>query len=246
MSTQRKVALVTGSATGVGRACAVRFARLGFAVVVNYSKSEADALETVRLVEAEGAPALLCKATVADEAQVVEMVAATTATFERLDVLVNNAGTTHFVAHADLDALTDAVWDEILQVNLKGAFYCIRAAMPHLKAAKGSVVNVSSIAGLTGQGSSIPYAASKAAMNCLTQSLARAFGPDVRVNAVAPGPIKTRWLAGREAHVEKFLDLAPLKRAADPDDIADAVIYLAPGTTLTTGQVLVVDGGRTM
>ncbi|HJZ54401.1 MAG TPA: SDR family NAD(P)-dependent oxidoreductase, partial [Gemmataceae bacterium] len=162
------VALVTGSATGVGRACAVRFAKLGFVVVVNYSKSEADAKETVKLVEACGVPALLCKATVADDAQVKDMVARTAAAFGRLDVLVNNAGTTHFVAHTDLDALTDAVWDEILQVNLKGAFYCIRAAMPLLKAAKGNVVNVSSVAGLTGLGSSIPYAASKAALNCMT------------------------------------------------------------------------------
>jgi 3-oxoacyl-[acyl-carrier protein] reductase len=241
-----KVAIVTGSATGVGRACAVRFAKLGFAVTVNYSKSEADAKETVKLVEAAGAPALLCKAHVGNEAEVKAMVARTVATFGRLDVLVNNAGMTHFVAHADLDALTDAIWDEIFQVNVKGAFYCSRAAMPHLKAAKGSVVNVTSVAGLSGQGSSIPYCASKAALNCVTQSLARAFGPDVRVNAVAPGPINTRWLAGREAQVAKYLEQAPLGRAADPDDIADAVVYLATGTTLTTGQVLVVDGGRTM
>ena len=241
-----KVALVTGSATGVGRACAVRFAKLGFSVVVNYSKSEADAHETVRLVEAEGAQALLCPATVADEVQVKGMIARATSAFGRLDVLVNNAGTTHFIAHTDLDAVTDAIWDEIFQVNLKGAFYCTRAAMPLLKAAGGSVVNVSSVAGLTGIGSSIPYCASKAALNCLTQSLARAFGPEVRVNAVAPGPINTRWLAGREDQVAKYLEQAPLGRAAEPDDIADAVAYLATGTSLTTGQVMVVDGGRTM
>jgi 3-oxoacyl-[acyl-carrier protein] reductase len=246
MSTDRKVALVTGSATGVGRACAIRFAKLGYAVVVNYSKSEADALETLELVEATGVPALLFKANVADAAQVNEMVTATEATFDRLDVLVNNAGTTHFIAHTDLDALTDQVWQDIFGVNLMGPFYCIRAAMPLLKASKGSVVNVTSVAGLVGQGSSIPYCASKAALNCMTQSLARAFGPDVRVNAVAPGPINTRWLAGREAHVAKFLEQAPLGRAAEPDDIADTVVYLATGTTLTTGQVLVVDGGRTM
>lgn len=246
MSTDRKVALVTGSATGVGRACAVRLAKLGYAVVVNYSKSEADALETLSLVEAAGVPALLCKANVADAVQVNEMIAAAEATFDRLDVLVNNAGTTHFVAHTDLDALTDQVWQDIFGVNVMGTFYCIRSAMPLLKASKGSVVNVTSVAGLSGQGSSIPYCASKAALNCMTQSLARAFGPDVRVNAVAPGPINTRWLAGREAHVAKYLEQAPLGRAADPDDIADAVLYLATGTTLTTGQVLVVDGGRTM
>jgi NAD(P)-dependent dehydrogenase (short-subunit alcohol dehydrogenase family) len=246
MSTDRKVALVTGSATGVGRACAVRFAKLGYAVIVNYSKSEADALETLRLVEAAGVPALIRKANVADAGQVNDMITATEATFDRLDVLVNNAGTTHFIAHSDLDALTDQVWQDIFGVNVLGAFYCIRAAMPMLKASKGSVVNVTSVAGLSGQGSSIPYCASKAALNCMTQSLARAFGPDVRVNAVAPGPINTRWLAGREAQVAKYLETAPLGRAAEPDDIADAILYLACGTTLTTGQVLVVDGGRTM
>ncbi|MDB5307676.1 MAG: fabG 14 [Gemmataceae bacterium] len=246
MSAPQKVVLVTGSATGVGRACAVRFAKLGFAVAVNYSKSETDARETAALVRACGVPVLVHQATVADDAQVREMVARIKTEFGGLDVLVNNAGTTHFVAHTDLDALTDAVWDEIFQVNVKGAFYCTRAAMPLLKERTGCVVNVTSVAGLTGQGSSVPYCASKAALNCITLSLARAFGPEVRVNAVAPGPILTRWLAGREAQVEKYLEQAPLKRAADPDDIADAVVYLARGTTLTTGQVLVVDGGRTM
>ncbi|QDU24337.1 SDR family NAD(P)-dependent oxidoreductase [Urbifossiella limnaea] len=242
----QKVALVTGSATGVGRACAVRFAKLGFAVAVNYSKSEADAAETAELVRAAGAPVKVYKASVGDDAAVRAMVADVVATFGGLDVLVNNAGTTHFIPHADLDALTDAVWDDIFQVNVKGAFYACRAALPHLQARRGNVVNVTSVAGLSGQGSSIPYCASKAALNCVTLSLARAFGPAVRVNAVAPGPILTRWLAGREAHVAKYLEQAPLGRAADPDDIADAVIYLATGTTLTTGQVLVVDGGRTM
>lgn len=246
MSTTPKVALVTGSATGAGRAIAVRFAKLGYAVAVNYSKSEAEANETLALVKACGVPAILCQATVADDAQVRAMVARVKEELGGIDALVNNAGMTHFIDHTKLDALTDAVWDEIFQVNLKGAFYCTRAAMPYLRQRQGCVVNISSVAGLTGLGSSIPYAASKAAMNCMTQSLARAFGPDVRVNAVAPGPILTRWLAGREAQVEKYLEQAPLKRAADPDDVADAVIYLATGTSLTTGQVLVVDGGRTM
>ncbi|HEY2910981.1 MAG TPA: SDR family oxidoreductase [Gemmataceae bacterium] len=241
-----KAVLVTGSATGTGRACAVRFAKLGYAVAVNYSKSEADAQETAALVKACGVPVLVHKATVGDDAQVKAMVARVHRELGGLDVLVNNAGMTHFIAHTDLDAATDVVWDEIFQVNLKGAFYCTRAAMPLLRERRGNVVNISSVAGLTGQGSSIPYAASKAAMNCMTQSLARAFGPEVRVNAVAPGPILTRWLAGREAAIEKYLEQAPLHRAADPDDVADSVIYLATGTSLTTGQVIVVDGGRTM
>jgi 3-oxoacyl-[acyl-carrier protein] reductase len=242
----RKVALVTGSATGAGRAIALRFARRGFAVAVNYSRSESEANETFAQVRALGVPAILCRATVADDGQVRAMVERCRAELGGLDVLVNNAGMTHFIPHADLDAVTDAAWDEIFQVNLKGAFYASRAAMPLLTERKGCVVNVSSVAGLRGHGSSIPYSASKAAMNCLTKSLARAFAPDVRVNAVAPGPIRTRWLKGHEDHVEKAIAQTPMRRAATPDDVADVVEFLALGTSLVTGQVVVVDGGRTM
>jgi len=241
-----KVALVTGSATGAGRAIAIRFARNGYAVAVNYSRSEADARATLTEVQKLGVPGLLCKATVADDAQVRAMVDECRAELGGIDVLVNNAGTTHFIPHSELEAVTDEIWDEIFQVNLKGAFYACRAAMPSLKERRGAIVNVSSVAGLLGHGSSIPYSASKAAMNCMTQSLARAFAPDVRVNAVAPGPILTRWLEGHMDHVEKAIAQTPLKRAASPDDIADVVYFLAAGTTLMTGQVVVVDGGRTM
>ena len=246
MADVQRVALITGSATGVSRACAVRFAQLGFAVIVNYSKSEDDAVETARLCEEFGVPVQVIAATVADDAQVKGMIQHVAEAFGGIDVLINNAGTTHFIAHDDLDAVTDEIWDEIFQVNVKGAFYCSRAAMPYLKARQGSIVNVSSVAGQSGQGSSIPYCASKGALNTLTKSLARAFGPDVRVNAVAPGPILTRWLEGRDAQIQKYLEQAPLGKAATPEDIADAVVFLAVGTALTTGQVLVVDGGRTM
>jgi 3-oxoacyl-[acyl-carrier protein] reductase len=242
----RKAALVTGSATGTGRAVAVRFAQMGLAVAVNYSRSEKEAEETVAAVRACGVPGLLCRANVGDDAAVRAMVARCKDEFGRLDVLVNNAGMTHFIDHTNLDALTDEIWDEIFQVNLKGTFYASRAAMPLLKERRGSIVNVTSVAGLQGHGSSIPYAASKAALNCMTKSLARAFAPEVRVNAVAPGPILTRWLEGHEDAVKKAVAITPLKRAADPDDVADAVVFLATGTTLVTGQVLVVDGGRTM
>jgi len=242
----RQVALVTGSATGAGRAIALRFARNGYAVAVNYSRSEADAKETLKLVKDLGVPAILCQATVADDKQVRAMVERCRVELGGLDVLVNNAGTTKFISHTELEAVTDPIWDEIFQVNLKGAFYASRAALPLLKERKGCIVSVSSVAGLTGMGSSIPYAASKAAMNCMTQSLARAFGPEVRVNAVAPGPIETRWLIGQEEHIAKFVAQSPLKRAAKPDDIADVVWFLAAGTSLMTGQVVVVDGGRTM
>jgi NAD(P)-dependent dehydrogenase (short-subunit alcohol dehydrogenase family) len=246
MSAQRKVALVTGSATGIGRAVAIRFAQEGLAVCVNYSRSEKEARETADEVKKLGVPALLCKANVADEAAVKEMIDRCVEELGGLDVLVNNAGTTRFIDHTDLTAATGEVWDEILGVNVKGTFFCCREAMPHLRERDGSVVNVTSVAGLQGHGSSIPYAASKAAVNCLTKSLARAFGPAVRVNAVAPGPVLTRWLADHMDHVARSLKLTPMGRAAVPDDIADAVYFLALGTTLMTGQVIVVDGGRTM
>ena len=163
-----------------------------------------------------------------------------------LDVLVNNAATTYFVAHTDLDGLTEPVWDDILRVNLKGTFYGCRAAMPHLKARGGNIVNIASVAGLSGSGSSIAYAASKGAVITLTKSLARAFAPEVRVNAVAPGPVQTRWLADHQDMVADAMKITPLKRTATPDDVADAAVFLADVATLVTGQVLVVDGGRTM
>jgi 3-oxoacyl-[acyl-carrier protein] reductase len=246
MTTPRRVALVTGSATGVGRAVAIRFARHGLAVAVNYSRSEAEARETFDAVRALGVPAILCQANVADDAAVRAMTARCRDELGGLDVLVNNAGTTHFIPHDDLEAVTDEVWDDILSVNLKGAFHACRAAMPLLRERRGNVVNVTSVAGLQGHGSSVLYAASKAALNTMTKSLARAFAPEVRVNAVAPGPIQTRWLADHQDMVRASLAQTPLKRAAEPDDIADAVAFLALGTTLVTGQVLVVDGGRTM
>lgn len=241
-----KAALVTGSATGIGRAVAVRLASQGFAVAVNYSRSQGDAEETLAQVKKYGVPALLCKANVADEGEVKALVARCKQELGGLDVVVNNAGTTHFIDHTNLAALTSEVWDDIFNVNLKGTFFCCREAMPLLQERGGNIVNVTSVAGLQGIGSSIPYAASKAALNCMTKSLARAFAPKVRVNAVAPGPVLTRWLADHMEHVNRSLQGTPMGRAATPEDIADAVVFLATGTSLMTGQVVVVDGGRTM
>ena len=246
MSTARKVALVTGSATGIGRAVANRLARQGLAVAVNYSRSEAEARETLAEVSGHGVPAILCRANVADDGAVRAMVGRCREELGGLDVLVNNAGTTRFIAHANLDALTEDVWDEILSVNLKGTFYCCRAALPLLQERGGAVVNISSVAGLQGGGSSIPYGVSKAGVNSLTKALARAFAPKVRVNAVAPGPVLTRWLADYQDQVARAVEATPLRRAATPEDIADVAVFLALGTTLMTGQVVIVDGGRTM
>lgn len=249
MSSEHRVAVVTGSATGVGRACAVRLARAGHDVVVNYSRSEDDARETVRLVEQTGRHALLVACDVSRDSEVRALFASVERHFGRLDVLVNNAATTQFIPHRDLEALTEEVWDRILAVNLKGVFFCVRAATPLLrKSPAAAIVNVSSVAAIGGDGSSIAYAASKGAVNTMTRSLARALAPEIRVNAVCPGPIDTRWL--RQVMSEEQLNQRcagfPIPRPAQPDDIADSVLYLATATTLTTGQCLVVDGGRTM
>ena len=245
----RKVALVTGSATGIGRATAVRFAQAGMDVVVNYSRSEAEAKETLGLVESHGVRGLLHACDVGSDTAVREMLAAIDREFGRLDVLVNNAGTTFFIEHKNLEELTEDKWDKILQVNLKGVFFCVRAAVPLLrKSGGGAIVSVSSVAGISGDGSSIAYAASKGAVNTMTKSLARALGPEIRVNAVCPGPVDTRWLRAvmSEDDLQKRTAGFPMKRPAQPEDIADAIFYLVNGTSLTTGQCLVVDGGRTM
>ncbi len=247
MAASGKVALVTGSATGIGRAVAIRLAQQSVAVAVNYSRSKEDAKETLAEVQKCGVPAILCQCNVADDQQVRAMVERCQKELGGVDILVNNAGMTRFIDHAKLDELNEDIWDEILGVNLKGPYFCCRAAIPVMqRRGGGSIVNVTSVAGLQGQGSSIAYAASKAGLNCMTKSLARAFAPAIRVNAVAPGPVLTRWLAPHMDRVNSEVARTPMQRAATPEDIADAVVFLATGTTLMTGQIVVVDGGRTM
>lgn len=246
MSIRGQVALITGSGTGIGRSAALMLADRGYDIVVNYSRSADDAARTVQEVESRGVRAIAIQADVADDSAVRRMVATTVDRFGGLNVLVNNAATTHFIDHADLEAVTEQVWNDILNVNVKGLFSCCRAAMPHLAANSGRIVNVASVAGIAGSGSSIPYAASKGAVITLTKSLAKAFAPKVRVNAVAPGPVQTRWLADHQDMVESAMRLTPLGRPATPDDIAEAIVYLADVTTLMTGQVMVLDGGRTI
>jgi 3-oxoacyl-[acyl-carrier protein] reductase len=221
-------------------------ARRGLAVAVNYSRSRQDAEATVAEIRKLGVPAALYACNVGDDQGVRKMMAQCRQDLGGLDVLINNAATTHFIDHANLEAVTDEVWDEILNVNLKGAFYCCRAAMPMLQERRGCIVNVTSVAGFQGAGSSIPYCASKAALNCMTKSLARAFGPKVRVNAVAPGPVDTRWLAGRQDRIEGYIKKMPLGRVALPEDVAEVLEFLAFSGSMVTGQVIVVDGGLTL
>lgn len=252
MDMQGKAAIVTGGGTGVGRATALALARGGCSVAINYSKSKEDAEATAHEVEALGVRALAVQADVGDDAACRALVHRAVAEFGRLDVLVNNAGTTEFISHQNLDAVTDEAWERIMSVNLRGPFYCVRAARDALKASgNGAVVNVSSVAGLVGVGSSIPYCASKAALNNLTLTLARALAPEVRVNAVCPGFITGRWLKGGlgdayDAVLQYYSGKALLKKVCDPEDVAAAILSFISGSDLVTGQILTVDGGMTL
>ena len=250
MELKGRVAIVTGGGTGIGRAVCMGLAKAGAkAVVVNYSRSVEDAESTADELRALGVDARPHQANVAVESSVKSMIASTVDRFGRLDVLVNNAGTTHFIPHSDLDALTDEVWNEILSVNLKGTFYCCRAAAPALKNAKGAIVNIGSISAYRATGSSIAYAVSKAGLLHLTRALALALAPNVRVNSVSPGLVSTRWfrqIAGdeaAEAQEASFASSTPVKAIATPDDVAHAVMMLVENDAIT-GQDIVVDGGK--
>src|SRR2546421_5184003 len=243
-----RVAIVTGGGTGIGRSTCIRLAKAGAkAVVVNYSRSVEDAESTAADVQRLGTEAMTHRANIADEAMVKAMIAAAVDAYGQLDLLVNNAGTTHFIPFADLDALTDEVWDDILSVNLKGTFFCCRAAAPELKKTRGAIVNVASIAAQRASGSSIVYGVSKAGVVQLTRALALA--PDVRVNSVSPGLVSTRWFSrnfGQDAAAAQeatFAKSTPLQKIASPDDVAQAIVALLESDVIT-GQDVVVDGGK--
>ena len=245
-----KVAIVTGSATGVGAEVALQLARLGANVVINYTKSLDDAKEAVAACEEAGAEVLLCQADVSQDEDCQRMVAETIDRFGRVDILVNNAGTSKFVPHADLDGLDSDDFQRIYAVNVIGPYQMVRAVTPHMKAqGAGSVVNVSSIAGIEGVGSCIAYAASKGALNTMTRSLARALGPEIRVNTVCPGFIDTRWLRtglGEESFnkLKAGVEAATvLKEASTPVEVAEPIVYFSVGGAHTTGAIYTVDSG---
>ncbi|HEY4868099.1 MAG TPA: SDR family NAD(P)-dependent oxidoreductase [Candidatus Dormibacteraeota bacterium] len=252
MDFRGRVALVTGGGTGIGRAVAESLGRAGArAVVINYSRSQEEAEATATALGEMGVEGVPWRADVADERDVRDMVSGVVERLERLDVLVNNAGTTHFIPQRDLEALTDQVWDDILRVNLKGTFYCSRASAPHLRQAHGAIVNVTSIAGMRATGSSIAYGVSKAGVEQLTRNLALALAPEVRVNAVAPGQVATRWFRrpfGEQAAddlEQRRADSTPLRGVATPEHIAQAIMGLL-AADFVTGQTLVVDGGASI
>ena len=243
----RPVALITGGGTGVGRATVLRLAARGYDVVINYSRSLDDAESTADAARQHGVDAIAIPCNVARDEQVRQMFAQCQEKWGGLDVVVNNAGTTHFIPLNDLESVTEEVWNEIIDVNLKGAFFVSRAAIPLLqKRGAGAIVNVASVAGVGGSGSSLAYAASKGALITMTKSLAKAFAPQIRVNAVCPGVIISRWLRDHPEMIESALEVTPLQRASTPEDVAAVITFLACDAAMMTGQALIVDGGRTI
>ena len=242
-----KVALITGGGTGIGRATALQLAAEGAALAVNYSRSQQEAEDTGAELRAGGARALVVKADVADDAQVRAMVAATVAEFGGLDILVNSAGITRAVAPTNLDGILEQDFEEIFGVNFMGVLFCCRAAIPEMKRRGGGhIVNVGSIAGLNGLGSSLLYSASKAAAMNLTRGMAHSQAPAVQVNCVVPGLVETRWTATvSEEFAQRNRDATPMGRAAQAEDVATAIVGLLKNKFIT-GANLVVDGGRTI
>lgn len=235
------VVLVTGSSSGIGAATARRFAEAGHSVVLNSAKS----VEAGEQLETELPGSLYVQADIAKGEDCTRLVGEVLERYGRLDVLINNAGVTKMIPHHDLEAATIDVWREIFEVNVFGTWSMSIAAIQALRASRGSIVNVSSVAGFRPSGSSIPYAASKAAVNHMTALLAKVVGPQVRVNAVAPGLVDTPWTQDWNTIRERVASAAPLKRTGLPDDIADVIVTLAT-TPYMTGQVVIVDGGLSL
>ena len=236
-----RVALVTGGGTGIGRAISLALAEHGADVAVNYSRSQEDAEATAGAIRERQRGAITVRADVSRDRDVREMVDRVVREWGRLDILVNNAGTTRFVDHKDLDGLSEETWNRILDLNVKGTFFCIRAAAKVMT--EGRIVNIGSVAGVNGTGSSIAYAASKGAVHTMTKSLARALAPKITVNTIAPGLIETRWHAGHETENIRRAEVFPARRIGTPEDIAHVAVALATSDNFLTGQIIVVDGG---
>ena len=250
MTLDGAVVIVTGSATGVGASCVRMLAEKGANVVVNYTRSVDEAEETAAACRALGAEVELVRADVSDDGACRMMVERAVSRWGRVDALVNNAAVTIKSDPFDLETLSAADFQKVFGVNVVGAYQMCRAVLPAMRAAGGgAIVNVSSNVAFTGGGSSLAYTASKGALNALTMALARTCGPDIRVNAVCPGVIDTRWMRqtlGADAYdalANRFSETAPLGRVATPEDVAGAVVWLIEGAAFITGELLSVDGG---
>ncbi len=251
MAVSKKAALITGGATGIGRSAVLALAKAGYDVAINYGSSEAAARETAAEAEKLGVRALTLKCDVSDEKAVLAMLAEVDSAFGKLDVLVNNAGTTASMKLKDLDSISIDEWDRVFNVNVRGLFLTTRASVPLLrKGMNPCIVNTASIVGLRPGPQPLPYAASKAAVVNLTKTLAYNLGPDIRVNAVAPGWMEGDWM--KRMLKDKYEDLmgkraraTPLKRCVTADDVAETMMSLVQGNRFVTGEIIVIDGGFT-
>jgi 3-oxoacyl-[acyl-carrier protein] reductase len=245
-----KAALVTGGGTGIGAAMVLALAKAGYDVAINYSRSEGPAKKVAEQAEQAGVKAITIKCDVSNDKSVRAMLAEVEKTFGRLDVLVNNAGTTADWKPRDLESISEEAWDNVFAVNTKSIFLVTRAAVKLLKASKGCIVNTASIVGLRPGPQPIPYAASKAAVVNMTKTLAWNLGPDVRVNAVAPGWMEGEWMERMLG--DKYRDLmdrrakmTPLRRCVTAEDVAETMMTFVQSNRFVTGEVLVIDGGFT-
>ena len=245
-----KTALVTGGASGIGFATATMLAKFGATVAINFLEDDPRGPQAVDKLIDMGGKAIMAPGSVGDAAGAEKMVLKAVADLGRLDLLVNNAGTpgtNRRIAPAELDMITEDLWNVLLQVNLLGVFRCAKAAGPALIESHGAIVNTASIAGLGRAGSSLAYGATKAGVVSLTQNLARALAPNVRVNAIAPGAVDSSWMVEwtnqeRQQSIEKAL----LKRRCQPEDLAEVILFLGFGAAMVTGQTVTVDGGLTL
>lgn len=245
-----KMALVTGAASGIGFATARMLAKSGATVAVNFLPDDKRGEEAVAKLKAEGGRAIAAPGNVGEPDNAGRMVLRAVDAMGRLDLLANNAGTPgtrRRISPPELDMITEELWSQLLAVNLLGVFRCAKVAAPALKASHGAVVNTASIAGVGRAGSSLAYSATKAGVVSLTQNLARALAPEVRVNAIAPGAVDSAWMVEwTEDERQQSIERALLKRRCQPEDLAEVILFLGFGAAMVTGQTIVVDGGLTL
>jgi 3-oxoacyl-[acyl-carrier protein] reductase len=245
-----KTALVTGGASGIGFATARMLAKFGATVALNHLVDDPRGPEAVNTLIDECGKAIGAPGSVGEKGGAERMVLKAVSDLGRLDLLVNNAGTPgtrRRISPPELDLITEDLWSQLLETNLLGVFRCAKAAAPALKAANGAIVNTASIAGLGRAGSSLAYSATKAGVVSLTQNLARALAPEVRVNAIAPGAVDSSWMVEwTNEERQQSIERALLKRRCQPEDLAEVIVFLGFGAAMVTGQTITVDGGLTL